>query len=88
MTKIFKVIICLLIPYAGISQNKLTLKSGETMNGEVKSIKDGILSFSFKGNLMSFKTAEISSIIFSESKNIESGTPAKQKQLLPVEQKV
>lgn len=49
------------------------------MNGEVISIKDGTLTFSFKNNQMTFKTSEISSIIFnnSESPAPSSGTSVK-----------
>ena len=72
MKKLIKLIVCIILPLTGIAQHKLVLKSGETMNGEVVSIKDGSLSFSFKGNNMNFKTSEISSIVFSDSKPIQS----------------
>lgn len=34
------------------------------MNGEVKSLNDGVIKFNFKGNEMSFKLAEVSSLMF------------------------
>lgn len=46
------------------AQHTLTMKSGEKMSGEVKSLNDGTLKFVFKGNEMSFKVSEISSISF------------------------
>jgi hypothetical protein len=55
-----------ILPLALSAQHSLLLKSGERMNGEVIGIKDGILSFSFKGNPMTFKVSEVQSIQFSE----------------------
>ena len=77
--KLLICIICiLLVPFFSPAQHKLLLKSGESMNGEVVAIKDGILSYSFKGNLMNFKINEISLINFSEGKepalNVEQKT--------------
>ena len=60
-------VMVLVIPFIGKSQHTLILKSGEKMNGEVQSIKDGTLSFSFKGNPMSFKVVEVASISFDET---------------------
>lgn len=45
------------------------------MNGEVVSINDGKLAFAFKGNIMNFKTSEISAIVFSDSKDKEPPVP-------------
>lgn len=47
------------------AQHQIMLKSGETMNGEVKSLADGVIKFNFKGNEMTFKVAEVNSIQFS-----------------------
>lgn len=47
------------------AQHQIVLKSGETMNGEVKSLADGVIKFNFKGNEMTFKVAEVNSIQFS-----------------------
>lgn len=49
------------------AQHVIVLKSGEKMNGEVKSLNDGVIKFNFKGNEMSFKVAEVSSLIFDSS---------------------
>ena len=49
------------------AQHTLILKSGEKMNGQVKSMNDGIIKFSFQGNEMSFKVAEVSSLQFSQA---------------------
>ena len=46
------------------AQHVIVLKSGEKMNGEVKSLNDGVIKFNFKGNEMSFKLSEVSSLNF------------------------
>ena len=79
MKSLIFIICLLLVPFISPAQNKLVLKSGESMYGEVISIKDGILSFSFKGNLMNFKTNEIASITFSEMKDKEPASISQQK---------
>jgi hypothetical protein len=59
------------------AQHTLILKSGEKMNGEVKSLADGVIRFNFKGNDMSFKLAEVSSLQFdggSSLSNADNGT--------------
>ena len=64
-------VLLILLPFTGICQHTITLKSGEKMAGEVQSIKDGILSFAFKGNPMTFKIVEVSSIVFDQSAGTE-----------------
>ena len=46
------------------AQHTLVLKSGEKMTGTVQQIKDGNISFLFKGNPMTFKVSEASAIYF------------------------
>ena len=48
------------------AQHTLVLKTGEKMNGEVKSLNNGVIVFYFKGNEMSFKVAEVSSVHFDQ----------------------
>lgn len=67
MKRIYFLLFALTIPFFGIAQHTLMLKSGEKMNGEVQSIKEGVLSFSFKGNPMTFKLVEVASITFDQS---------------------
>jgi hypothetical protein len=55
----------LLILHAA-AQNTLVLKSGEKMNGLLKSYQDGTAVFEFKGNEMKFSSSEIASIIFDD----------------------
>src|SRR5882757_7465673 len=65
-----KIIIALTISLACSSlqaQHLVTLKTGEKMNGKVQSMKDGVISFEFKGNIMKLNVADVSSIIFSDS---------------------
>jgi protein TonB len=65
--KLIKVLVILLcISSVLTAQHTLNLKSGEKMSGEVKSLADGTVKFMFKGNEMSFKVAEISSIMFDD----------------------
>lgn len=45
------------------AQHTLVLKTGEKMNGTLQSVKEGNVSFLFKGNAMNFKLGEVSSIL-------------------------
>lgn len=47
-------------------QHTLILKSGEKMSGTVQNLKDGSIGFLFKGNAMTFKLEDVSSIIFDD----------------------
>ncbi len=67
MKRINFLLFAIALPFFGISQHSVTLKSGEKMNGEVQSLKDGVISFSFKGNPMTFKIVEVASITFDQS---------------------
>ena len=49
------------------AQHLVILKSGEKINGEVKSIDDGKLTFIFKGNPMTLNISEIESIRFGDN---------------------
>jgi hypothetical protein len=70
-------LICLILPFASRAQHSVLLKSGDRMNGEVVALKDGNLTFSFKGNMMNFKISEVLSIQFSESVSaVKTGTDA------------
>ncbi len=71
MKRIHILLFAILLPLFGISQHTITLKSGEKMNGEVISLKDGVLNFSFKGNPMTFKLVEVASISFDQSAPVE-----------------
>jgi hypothetical protein len=48
------------------AQHTLVMKSGERMSGELKSVQDGMVKFLFKGNEMSFKLSEVSSLVFDD----------------------
>jgi len=58
------------------AQHTIVLKSGESMSGEVKSLNDGVIKFSFKGNDMSFKLAEVKSLQFDQSGSLASADNA------------
>ena len=53
--------------FAKAQNHTLVLKSGEKMNGTVQQVKDGSVSFLFKGNTMNFKVDEVNAIFFSEA---------------------
>ncbi|MEO0311377.1 MAG: hypothetical protein RIQ89_1034 [Bacteroidota bacterium] len=46
------------------AQHTLVLKTGEKMNGTVKTYKDGVVYLDFKGNEMKFQVADVSAILF------------------------
>lgn len=48
------------------AQHTLILKSGEKMNGALKSYQNGTAVFEFKGNELKFTSAEIASIVFDD----------------------
>ena len=52
------------ISFQSSAQHTIILKSGEKMNGTVQSLSNGSITFLFKGNAMTFKVNEVSSIIF------------------------
>ncbi len=55
-----------LIMIQASAQHTLILKSGEKMNGTLKSYLNGSAVFEFKGNEMKFTSAEIASIVFDD----------------------
>jgi hypothetical protein len=56
------------------AQHVVTLKTGEKMNGEVKSLLDNTIKFSFKGNEMNLKVSEVASIQFGDTKPAETAS--------------
>ena len=64
---ILMLVVCSLAIFNLNAQHTIVLKSGEKMSGEVKSLNDGVIKFSFKGNEMSFKVTEVSSLQFDQS---------------------
>jgi len=59
--------IALMLTLPALAQHTLVLKSGESMKGEVVSMRDGSITFKFKGNNMNFKVNEVSVIYFEEN---------------------
>ena len=53
--------------FNGYSQNIVQLKSGEKMNGQVKSLNNGMVEFLYKGTLKKINVSEIYSINFGET---------------------
>jgi hypothetical protein len=76
MKKILAAVIIAISALNVNAQHTLVMKTGEKMNGEVKSVADGNIKFSFKGNEMNFKIAEVSSIIFDDKSSASSSTSA------------
>lgn len=67
------------------SQHLLTLRSGEKMNGNVKSLKDGQVEFLYKGNTMKLNVSEIYSINFAEAEVLTSGKSLESAGAIPKE---
>ena len=70
MKKIISMMLFATIAISVNAQHVITLKSGEKMTGKVQSLKDGVISFEFKGNTMKFNVDEVSSVIFSEQQTV------------------
>ncbi len=68
-----------LCSFTSLAQHTVVMKSGETMVGEVRALKDGMVQFFFKGNEMSISTGKIKSISFDDKLggNIEQTTSTK-----------
>ena len=66
MKKLITACFVLILAQVAMSQNTLVMKSGEKMNGEVQAIKDGLITFIYKGNSMNLKISEVSAIYFDE----------------------
>lgn len=56
------------------AQHVVNLKNGDKMNGNVKSLKDGVVTLQFKGNDIKLEVAEINSIVFDPSSGLTSTT--------------
>ena len=67
MRKLISLLFVVLFTIAATAQHTVTLKSGEKMNGKVQSMKDGVINFEFRGNVMKLNVTDVSSIVFSES---------------------
>lgn len=74
MTKtLISAAIALMLVLPAWAQHTLVLKSGESMKGEVVSMRDGNVTFKFKGNNMSFNVNEVSVIYFEENMKSTAG---------------
>lgn len=58
---------------ASTAQHTVSMKSGEKMNGKVQSIKDGVMEFLYKGNVMRINVSELYSINFVEQSSLAAG---------------
>lgn len=67
MKKIIVVVLINLFIVSVHAQHVVTLKTGEKMNGKVQSLKDGVISFEFKGNMMKLNVSDVTSVSFSEA---------------------
>lgn len=66
-----------LIIFQASAQHTLILKSGEKMNGTLKSYQNGSAVFEFKGNEMKFTSSEIASIVFDDRPAVSEPTGQK-----------
>ncbi len=53
--------------FHGYSQQIIQMKSGEKMNGQVKSMNNGVVEFLYKGTMKKINVSEIYSINFGET---------------------
>jgi hypothetical protein len=67
MKKIAIIICALLTASFTYAQHTMVLKSGEKMNGKIESLSNGMINFTFKGNVMKFRVDEVSVIVFQET---------------------
>ena len=67
MKKLFIIGLITGFGFNGYSQNIVQLKSGEKMNGQVKSLNNGMVEFLYKGTLKKINVSEIYSINFGET---------------------
>src|ERR1017187_10287330 len=56
----------LFFSFTVMAQHTVVLKTGEKMNGMVESMKEGVISFKFKGNEMKLKVSDVSAVYFDE----------------------
>ncbi|MFM9027221.1 MAG: hypothetical protein ACKOQ6_04430, partial [Bacteroidota bacterium] len=73
MKKLLVFIAVMTSSFMSMAQHTVSMKTGEKMNGKVQSIKDGVLEFLYKGNVMKINVNEIYSINFVEQASIASG---------------
>ncbi len=64
--KLAALIVLACITIQANAQQIISMKTGEKMNGKVESLNNGIVNFSYKGNMMKIKTSEIYAITFGE----------------------
>lgn len=74
MKKIFVCIAAVFCFNNLFAQHTVIMKNGDKMNGNVKALKEGMLTFEFKGNEMKLKIDEINSILFDVSNGLSSVT--------------
>jgi hypothetical protein len=67
MKKIILAALCLTVGIHLNAQQTLQLKTGEKLNGEVKSINNGFVDFQYKGAVKKISTSDIYSITFGET---------------------
>jgi hypothetical protein len=78
MKKIILIISAFLFSFYANAQHTLVLKSGEKMNGEVKKLEDGKITFIFKGNAMTFNVTDVEQIMFTKKAAEAEAKPAEQ----------
>ena len=67
MRKLLLISFLVAIVYQGFSQQVIQMKSGEKMNGQVKSLNNGVVEFLYKGSVKKINVTEIYSILYGEA---------------------
>lgn len=70
---------------SSFAQHMVTMKSGEKMNGNVKTLRDGVVEFLYKGNVMKLNVSDIYSINFVESQTAKEVSGIESSSSLPKE---
>ena len=67
MKNLVAIILCLVFSLACSAQQTIQLKSGEKMNGQVKSLNNGVVEFLYKGAVKKINVTNIYTINFGEA---------------------
>lgn len=88
MKKIAFALISVAISGSAFSQHIVEMKSGEKMNGNVRSLNNGIVEFLYKGTIKKINTSEIYTINFAETGESSGGISRSEFQKEPGEKQI
>lgn len=74
--RIFFAVISILFSFSCLAQHTIVMKSGEKINGVIASVKDGIVSYTYKNNPKTVNLKDVSAIYFEEQAGTASASAA------------